>query len=231
KNEHGLSHTRCSATAEECINEVLARGTKAADRECRGNTTPIIASVVARALPCSTHTRNAPSNKAATAPKSGSRCSARATPIPGNATCESGSAARDMPRMTAKLPISPAAIAAATERSTTSVVMDVKAHCHAEGVLKNLRCQDLSWTSVVRLPASQTQHHVGVAAHHRKIMRDVQDCEPPLRAHAVNQRGHLFLSPLVYAGTRLVQHQHSRCPQEGKGDEQPLELATRIGSN
>jgi hypothetical protein len=105
-------------------------------------TTPIMVSVASRAYSSSAHTSTAPKNNIAAAPNSGWMWSASATPIPGNATRDSGSAARGMPRIIAKQPTRPAATAIATAGTSPSALMHVVVQWRAVHFGEEIRGQD-----------------------------------------------------------------------------------------
>ena len=58
--------------------------------------------------------------------------------------------------------------------NATSTLMDVVTDGHAVHLLKCFWCQDLFGRSEVYVLMADTEHGVGVAVHHRKVVRDEQ---------------------------------------------------------
>src|SRR5262249_1359684 len=99
-------------------------------------------------------------------------CNASATPIPGNATCDSASPARAMRRMTAKQPTSPAASAIVADSARASMFMHVKGDRRPVNLVQEIRRQNGRGFAKVRRSGAQAEDVRGMLMHHRQIVRD-----------------------------------------------------------
>src|SRR5579872_2442816 len=123
-----------------------------------------------------------------------------AKPIPGNAMCDSGSAASDILRMTAKLPTKPAAMAIAIESTADSRLMDVVPQRRAVEVLKHLRRQSLLRRAKAGLGPTETQDVIAIAVNDREVVGNEKDGQALFMLQSMQQRVDLLLPRLINAG-------------------------------
>src|SRR5579862_8857569 len=142
-------------------------------------------------------------------------CSAKAIPMPGSATWESGSAASTIRRITAKLPTSPAASATATDSRIISVLMHVMPYGRSVQLLENLRREHLPRWAHADRTAAEAQHVGGVFRDDGDFVRDEQHRQSAFVLKAVHELIELQLPRLVHACRWLVEQQHGGFADQG----------------
>src|SRR5262249_48004260 len=151
-------------------------------------------------------------------------CNASATPIPGNATCDSASPARAMRRMTAKQPTSPAASAIVADSARASMLMHVKGDRRPVNLVQEIRRQNGRGFAKMRRSGAQTQDVPRMLMDHRQIMRDEKHGKFAFRLQALDELVEPFLPRFVDTGGRFIQKQHVRITHQRKGDQESLKL-------
>ena len=139
------------------------------------NTTPVIVSIARRVRFSSAQIRIAPATRATTAPASGFTRSSNAMPIPGSATCESASAASVIRRMSANEPMSPAATATQSSRTTElaatrRLVVNEEADRLTVDLRKDRRREYLARNPETRVVARQAQYIRGESKHDTQVV-------------------------------------------------------------
>ena len=98
--------------------------------------------------------------------------------MPGSAMCDSGSAASDIRRITAKQPISPEATAIATASASVSalirMLVNVEMHFSAIHITQEIRRENGARRTKACDAMAQAEHIAGVAIHHGELVRDKQ---------------------------------------------------------
>ena len=107
--------------------------------------------------------------------------------------------------------------------------MDVILHRAPVYLFEPLRRQHIPRWPDEASPATETEDPRGVAIDEAQLVRDEQQGEAPGPLQAIDLLVEPFLTRLIDAGRRLVEEQHAGAPQEGKGQQEPLELASREG--
>src|SRR6478609_3375636 len=153
-------------------------------------------------------------------------CSARAMPIPGNATCDSASPASAMRRITAKHPMSPAASAIVDDSARASMLMDVKGNGRSVDLVQQIRREDGPGFSEMCGAAAQTQYVGRVLMGNGQIVGNQENGEPPFRLQPLDDFIQPFLSWFIDARRRLVEQQHIGIAHQRKRDQQALKLSS-----
>src|SRR5512146_1120603 len=192
--------------------------------------TPITASVAMRVRRSTAQMRTAPRSSSASAPQKGLTPMMSAMPMPGSAICDMGSAASTIRRMTAKLPMRPAATAISTESASeprSGVIMDMKSQRLTVDFVERLGRQGRARRSETCATASEAEHVIRVLVDDAQVVRDEKYRHGAGILQPVNHLVELSLPRGIDARCRLIQQQHVGTPEERERDEEALELAAR----